>query len=109
MTFKVRASWYNYLTPPNKDLLPSTTTARSKMSDAPPKTDSWADEVASPTTEAIVDPLAKTQLDGATEFQGGSGIQDSQYEVEVKLSDMQTDTTSPLYSVSSFEELGLYV
>jgi hypothetical protein len=32
----------------------------------------------------------------------------SRYEVAVKLQDMQADPNSPLYSVKSFEELGLY-
>ncbi|KAH8893226.1 DEAD-domain-containing protein [Thozetella sp. PMI_491] len=35
------------------------------------------------------------------------GIIESTYDVEVKLSDLQADAGSPLYSVSSFEELGL--
>jgi hypothetical protein len=33
----------------------------------------------------------------------------SKYEVAVKLQDMQADPSSPLYSVKSFEELGLYL
>ena len=33
----------------------------------------------------------------------------SKYEVAVKLQDLQADPNSPLYSVKSFEELGLYV
>lgn len=36
-----------------------------------------------------------------------SGLIETAYDVEVKLSDLQNDTESPLYSVSSFEELGL--
>jgi ATP-dependent RNA helicase DDX19/DBP5 len=32
----------------------------------------------------------------------------NKYEVAVKLQDMQADPNSPLYSVKSFEELGLY-
>lgn len=38
---------------------------------------------------------------------GNSGLIETTYDVEVKLSDLQNDTESPLYSVSSFEELGL--
>jgi len=72
------------------------------------ETTSWADEVASPTGEAPPS-LASAQVDGATEPQGGSGLQDSQFEVEVKLSELQANTSSPLYSISTFEELGLYV
>jgi ATP-dependent RNA helicase DDX19/DBP5 len=32
----------------------------------------------------------------------------NRYEVAVKLQDLQADPNSPLYSVKSFEELGLY-
>lgn len=69
---------------------------------------SWADEVASPTTKVTENPLEKAQTDGATDVSNGSGLHDAQYEVEVKLSDLQGDTTSPLYSIHSFEELGMY-
>lgn len=37
----------------------------------------------------------------------GSGLIESNYDVEVKLGDLQNDTESPLYSVTSFEQLGL--
>lgn len=69
---------------------------------------SWADEVASPVNESGSS-LAKAQMDGgATEQKGGSALQDvEQYEVEVKLSDIQGDEKSPLYSVKSFDQLGL--
>lgn len=71
---------------------------------------SWADEVASPTVaKANENPLETAQVDGASGVDHGSGLHDAQYEVEVKLSDLQGDTSSPLYSVSSFEELGMYV
>ena len=43
------------------------------------------------------------QVDGATPDVGGSGLVVSEYDVEVKL----IDEKSPLYSVKSFEELGL--
>lgn len=35
------------------------------------------------------------------------GLITSQYEVQVKLADLQADPNSPLYSIKSFEELGL--
>ena len=44
------------------------------------------------------------QLDGATEFNSGSTMAEPEYDVEVKL----VDQNSPLYSIKSFEELGLY-
>ena len=36
-----------------------------------------------------------------------SNLVENEYEVEVKLSDLQNDAESPLYSVSSFDQLGL--
>jgi ATP-dependent RNA helicase DDX19/DBP5 len=72
-----------------------------------PATSSWADEVASPIgAKANENPL-EAQTDGASEVNQGSGLHEGSYEVEVKLSDLQGDTSSPLYSISSFEELGI--
>jgi len=45
--------------------------------------------------------------DAAADVHHDSNLVDNEYEVEVKLSDLQNDQESPLYSVSSFEELGL--
>lgn len=66
---------------------------------------SWADEVASPTVDPSANPLESTQVDGSAD--NGSGLQEGQYEVEVKLSDIQGDVNSPLYSAKTFEQLGL--
>jgi ATP-dependent RNA helicase DDX19/DBP5 len=73
---------------------------------------SWADEVASPVgvgneSKQLGATLEDAQLDGAAPPLAGSGLHDAQYEVEVKLSDIQGDKDSPLFSVSSFEELGM--
>lgn len=71
---------------------------------------SWADEVSSPPAESPkdVDKAQVDQVDGSTEHQGGSALLPAgEYEVEVKLSDIQGDTSSPLYSINSFEELGM--
>jgi hypothetical protein len=100
-------------------LSPSATPAEAKGST------SWADEVASPVggddksnlADEVASPvggddksnLADVQVDGAAEPQGGSQLHDTQYEVEVKLSDIQGDENSPLFSISSFEELGMRV
>ena len=74
-------------------------------------TGSWADEVASPVTSPVNESsssLTKAQMDGSTIKSGGSALQDvEQYEVEVKLSDIQGDEKSPLYSVKSFDQLGM--
>ena len=51
--------------------------------------------------------LADAQVDGASVPLGGSTLHEPQYDVEVKLSDIQGDSSSPLYSISSFEELGM--
>ena len=82
---------------------PSATTAQSSSESKP----SWADEVASPTGEKPSNPLEEAQVDGTVEPLGGSGLHDAQYEVEVKLSDIQGDESSPLYSINSFEQLGM--
>lgn len=84
-----------------------------------PNITSWADEVNSPAdakntsvdelaseTEKV--DLAKAQVDGATESQNGSSqIYEPTYDVDVKLSDVQADPNNPLYSIKSFDELGL--
>jgi ATP-dependent RNA helicase DDX19/DBP5 len=49
------------------------------------------------------------QSDGATEPQNGSTLQEPEWDVEVKLADLQTDPNNPLFSIKKFEDLGLYV
>jgi len=52
--------------------------------------------------------LTKAQIDGASEpVNGNTGVIEPSYDVDVKLSDMQANPNDPLYSVKSFEELGL--
>ena len=80
---------------------------------------SWADEVASPTAPSpaefpTVDAGAKKapqdipQVDGATEPNTGSALQeDNEFEVEVTLADLQIDKNSPLFSTQNFQELGM--
>ena len=71
------------------------------------KTSSWADEVASPAAEGVP-PAEIKQSDGASEPLGGNNIVDnSGFDVHVKLSDLQANPNDPLYSIKSFEELGL--
>lgn len=85
-------------------------------------TGSWADEVASPVAAVAKTPPAldtetkaeessssMAQTDGAAEDLGGSHLQEPEYDVEVKLSDIQADPNNPLYSIKSFNELGLLV
>ncbi|KIW00263.1 uncharacterized protein PV09_08153 [Verruconis gallopava] len=47
------------------------------------------------------------QTDGASEAKNGSTLQEPEWDVEVKLADLQADPNNPLYSAKSFEELGL--
>ena len=47
------------------------------------------------------------QTDGAAAALGGSDLQEPDYTVEVKLSDLQADPNNPLFSVKNFEDLGL--
>jgi ATP-dependent RNA helicase DDX19/DBP5 len=71
---------------------------------------SWVDKVASPVggdTKETTSSLEQAQTDGNVENLGGSGLHDGEYEVEVKLSDIQGDESSPLFSINSFEQLGI--
>lgn len=82
-----------------------TTTSTGKV--ASKSAGSWADEVASPVNDSGSS-LEKAQMDGGGTHSGGSALQDvEEFEVEVKLSDLQGDVNSPLYSVKSFDQLGL--
>jgi ATP-dependent RNA helicase DDX19/DBP5 len=86
-----------------------------------PGKSSWADEVASPIDANPTASIGNEkkpehemvanipQTDGAGEPQGGSSLHEPEYDVDVKLSDLQLDPNNPLFSVKSFEELGLYV
>jgi hypothetical protein len=50
------------------------------------------------------------QLDGATTWQNGSaGLDEPEFDVNVKLADLQEDPNNPLYSAKSFDQLNLYV
>ena len=80
---------------------------------------SWADETAEAATnsepstviakaEKEMSDMSKVQTDGASAPLGGSsGIFDPSYEVNVQLSDLQANPDDPLFSIKSFEELGL--
>ena len=81
---------------------------------------SWADEATSaaaassapPTTVAAAEKdmsnLAQAQTDGVAEPENGTtGIIESSYDVNVKLSDLQADPNDPLFSAKSFQDLGL--
>lgn len=75
----------------------------------------WADDAATPVKEkaetqaipAEAGTVSKAQTDGSTEFTNGSNLQDSSYDVNVKLADLQADPNNPLYSVKNFADLNL--
>jgi ATP-dependent RNA helicase DDX19/DBP5 len=52
---------------------------------------------------------AEAQMDGAVETLGGSGLVEPEYEVQVKLSELQEDSSTPFYSAKTFEEMNLSV
>jgi ATP-dependent RNA helicase DDX19/DBP5 len=68
-----------------------------------------ADPSDTPATESSTPAPAEDadQADGAPEEQGGSRLEEPEFDVEVKLHDMQEDPKNPLFSIKSFEELGL--
>lgn len=83
-----------------------------------PSISSWSDEVSSPSQSKpptqpegpSTQPSKPTmdQSDGAAEPQGGSvGIIEPEFDVNVKLADAQADPNNPLYSIKTFEQLGL--
>ncbi|PGG97791.1 ATP-dependent RNA helicase DBP5 [Helicocarpus griseus UAMH5409] len=52
--------------------------------------------------------VADAQTGGATKGYNGSQLQEPDYSVNVKLSDLQADPNNPLYSIKSFDDLGLH-
>lgn len=79
---------------------------------------SWADEeddntpisTAPPDTKKETDAgtLSKSQTDGATSWMNGShGLDEPEFDVNVKLADLQEDPNNPLFSAKAFEDLKL--
>lgn len=68
---------------------------------APAEKTDWSEDI--PQDEDV------PQNDGAAEVQNGSNLQEPEYNVEVKLSDLQDDPNNPLFSVKNFADLGLWV
>ena len=80
----------------NPEQKTESTESRSEASKA--QTDGAADESS----------LAMAQKDGTNQWLGGSpGLDEPEFDVNVKLADLQDDPNNPLYSVKSFEELNL--
>lgn len=93
-----------------------TTTSSSKFN--------WADEVETPVQEsgkqigesqngsadksAQDNSLDMAQTDGSTPWLNGSqGLDEPEFDVNVKLADLQQDPNNPLYSVKNFDDLQL--
>jgi ATP-dependent RNA helicase DDX19/DBP5 len=72
--------------------------------DAPPA-DTPAAESEAPAAAPEVE--GDGQADGAAEEIGGSKLEEPEYDVEVKLHNLQEDPKNPLFSIKTFEELGL--
>lgn len=67
-----------------------------------------------PETKSTQEPAAESSLsaaqtDGAAELNpnGAARLQEPEHDVEVKLSDMQADPNNPLFSIKTFDDLGL--
>ena len=108
---------------------PTPTTTEAAISTTPAKFN-WADEVETPiqessktlddteknTTSASTEKdgdmdkndLGEAQTDGSSLWLNGSaGLDEPEFDVNVKLADLQDDPNNPLYSVKTFEELNL--
>lgn len=66
-------------------------------------------KIDAPQTDAPNSGVAEAQTDGAFAAPGGDFIQDPEWDVEVKLKDLQADPNNPLYSIKSFNDLQLCV
>ena len=65
-------------------------------------------EVSKAQTDGATDSLEMAQKDGATTWLNGSqGLDEPEFDVNVKLADLQDDPNNPLYSVKSFDQLNL--
>lgn len=96
-----------------------TTSSDTNTKDAiKPSPSSWSDEVSSPSQSnpptQPEEPSTQSskpgmeQTDGAGVTQGGtSGVIEPEFDVNVKLADAQADPNNPLYSIKTFEQLGL--
>ncbi|XHG09818.1 RNA helicase required for poly(A+) mRNA export, variant 2 [Aspergillus wentii] len=68
---------------------------------------SLADRISKPDESKPSEETSGDQTDGAPKELGGSDLHEPEYNVEVKLSDLQADPNNPLYSVKNFEDLGI--
>jgi ATP-dependent RNA helicase DDX19/DBP5 len=50
---------------------------------------------------------AEAQVDGAVEELSGSGLQEPEWDVEVSLSELQANETTPFHSATQWQDMGL--
>ncbi|KAJ6027009.1 uncharacterized protein N7446_004388 [Penicillium canescens] len=79
----------------------------SEATEAPQGAGSLADRITKPDESTPADAPSTGNEDGAPAGHKGSELAEPDYTVEVKLSDLQADPNNPLFSVKSFEDLGL--
>ncbi|KAF6839574.1 DEAD/DEAH box helicase [Colletotrichum plurivorum] len=73
----------------------------------PPAADDAAAPTVAPETAAPESTVQDAQTDGAGVDNGGSGLIENTYDVDVKLGDLQSDQNSTLYSASTFNDMNL--
>ncbi|KAI4229272.1 MAG: hypothetical protein L6R36_001020 [Xanthoria steineri] len=95
-------------TPVTAEPEPVSNLAVGPKESSPPKS-TRPEESSLPKVQPKTSSLEKAQLDGATEYQAGSGnfLDEPSYDVNIKLSDAQADPNNPLYSLKRFEDLGV--
>lgn len=72
-----------------------------------PTAASPAEETVAEQTPVEDSSVAQAQVDGAGATGNGSNMVETEFNVEVKLADMQADPNNPLFSAKTFEELQL--
>src|SRR5271163_350992 len=89
------------------DLTTLSLTDKDKPAQMPAKP--LADRISSEdATDKTTEPSQSTEETEREAKEQETNLIKTKYEVAVKLQDMQADPNSPLYSVKSFDELGLY-
>jgi len=73
---------------------------------APPKKETES-EAPTSHTDSPADPgsASMAQGDGASTWLNGSGLDEPEFDVNVKLADLQDDPNNPLYSIKDFGDL----
>ena len=66
------------------------------------------DQIPEASSAAANEGDANVQVDGGIPSGDGPNLREPEWDVEVKLADLQADPNNPLFSAKSFEELQLY-